>query len=575
MRVNYTSYLRSLKWHFLAGFINGMLASVFFSYIPIYYSDLIKALLSDVRDDSRIYIFLYSYLLYKCIGNAFASIRGGFFIHCIGIITKRIKHDVLRKFNDLGIEFFESRSKSNIINTMRDDCDKAASVLTTNINIIIRTLTQFIITSFILYRTSARLYAILLALAFIDAFLNNTYYNYVYDRFIQRMNNVKRKQDDLVSEYIQKIEIYRVNNLDGFIQGRWDTMQHEYDRYKGFESIHYMINSFLFNIFHSLIVCCLIYSAVRTDHDYAIIHQFLMYLDDLVHLLNTFRNTYNDIVRHSENMKNVHGILERDIIIKGYYVPERELMPNIVVDIQSFQYPDTENVILDDCCLEIGYGSIFGICGRSGCGKSTLIKLIMRFYHIDDGRILFDGVNINTFDQRWLYENIFSYVNQEPILFEGTVEDNIQLFDKSKTIDPDLMSLIEDIKSKDIRVSGGQKQRIALCRAFMKRSKIIVLDEPTSALDTDNENRFLDLLQALHKKEEKTIIIVSHKSRTLSVCDDIYDFDIRIRELEEHNKRKTMMENLNKSMFGDDFNNLTEEDKIAILEEHLRFKCLD
>ena len=86
-----------------------------------------------------------------------------------------------------------------------------------------------------------------------------------------------------------------------------------------------------------------------------------------------------------------------------------------------------------------------------------------------------------------------------------------------------IKSLIEDIKITDnnINLSGGEKQRIAICRAFMKKTKILLLDEPTSALDEDNEKKVLELINDLHKKYKITIIIVSHKKSTLNICNKI------------------------------------------------------
>lgn len=511
----YLKYLYNLKYLIFLGFINGIIASYIFSYIPIYYSKIIQTLLTNNKDID-VLILLYTYIYYKAIGNVFASIRGGLFIHIIAKITKRIKLDILEQLSKIKLEYFENKSRVQIYNILNEDCEKSTQVLTTNINLIVRTITQFIITSYILYNQSKYLYFIVIILSIIDAFFNNLYYNKIYDKYLSKINKIKQKQNELIVDYVNKIEVYRVNALDNYIKTQWNNYQIEYDSKKSLESFHYIINSFLFNMFHSIIVIILLYIAIQYNYDYIIIHRFLLYLEDLIHLLHIFHNIFNDIYKHKDNIKRVNNILEEDTRIIGYYLPNKNnFYPDIKIDIKYFKYPNTHKSILEDCSYQIKFGSILGIKGPSGYGKSTLLKLIMGLYDIEHGAIFYNNINLKYFDKKWLYDTIIAYVNQEPVLFEGTVEDNIKSFDSTKQISNNLLELIKDIDKNNIKVSGGQKQRIAICRAILKNPRILILDEPTSALDKNNEKIFIDLLHSLHNMYKMTIIIVSHNEQLL------------------------------------------------------------
>lgn len=510
----YCKYLYDLKHYIFLGFLTGIIASYIFSYIPIYYSKIIEILLTNNKEND-IFILLFSYIYYKAIGNVFASIRGGFFIHTIAHITKKIKLDVLEQFSFMKIHYFDN--KSNIYNILNEDCEKSTEVLTTNINLIVRTITQFIITSYILYNQSPYLYCILIILSIIDTFCNNLYYNKIYDNYLCKLNEIKQKQNELIVDYINKIDIYRVNALDNYIRTEWNNYQIQYDSKKSIESFHYIINSFIFNMFHSIIIIILLYIAIKADYDYIIIHRFLLYLEDIIHLLHLFHNILNDIHKHKEHINRVNDILKQDTRNIAYYIPKKtNFNPDIKIDIEYFRYPNTDKIILEDCFYNIRFGSIIGIKGPSGYGKSTLLKLIMGLYDIEHGKILYNDINLKYFDKKWLYDNIIAYVNQEPVLFKGTVEDNIRSFSNTKQIPNNLLELIKDIDKNAIKVSGGQKQRIAICRAILKNPTLLVLDEPTSALDKINEKIFIDLLHSLHKIHKMTIIIVSHNEQLLA-----------------------------------------------------------
>ena len=204
----------------------------------------------------------------------------------------------------------------------------------------------------------------------------------------------------------------------------------------------------------------------------------------------------------------------------------------INVENVSFAYADEQ--ILSDVHLQLNKGQILGIHGRSGSGKSTLLKLIMRFYDPQQGRICINDTDLKNINTVNLRDNI-AYITQQTYIFNETVYENIVLANRKATkeqvieaakkasIHEFIMSLPEGYDTKitemGSNLSDGEKQRIGIARAFLHNAPIILLDEPTSNLDSLNEAMILQSL--LNVKAEKLIILVSHRTSTMAICDQV------------------------------------------------------
>ncbi|UZT06100.1 ABC transporter ATP-binding protein [Clostridium sp. LQ25] len=204
----------------------------------------------------------------------------------------------------------------------------------------------------------------------------------------------------------------------------------------------------------------------------------------------------------------------------------------------EFSYTGRQEKILDDISININKGDKIALIGESGIGKSTFIKLIMRFWDVNSGRIDIDGINLKDIPTKSLRSSQ-TLVSQETYLFNESIEDNIKIGNlnasREEVIEAAKKASIHDFieklpKGYDTKagelggmLSSGEKQRIGLARAFISNGDVLILDEPTSNLDTLNESEILRSIK--ENCEEKTIILISHRKSTTSVCNKVYKLE--------------------------------------------------
>ena len=200
----------------------------------------------------------------------------------------------------------------------------------------------------------------------------------------------------------------------------------------------------------------------------------------------------------------------------------------------SFTYPKTNREILKHFNLSIQNQEHIGIVGESGSGKSTILRLLLRYYPIQTGKIRINKISLDQFSFEELHRHI-AVLEQDTYLFNDTIAgniaiakpeatmDEIRLAAKRAGIDDFIMSLADGYDTQmgqmSSRVSGGERQRIGLARIMLKQPDVIILDEPTSALDVLHEKELLHTLEKEFK--DKMILTISHRLSTLTYCDRI------------------------------------------------------
>ncbi|MFV0395446.1 MAG: amino acid ABC transporter ATP-binding/permease protein [Coprobacillaceae bacterium] len=246
-------------------------------------------------------------------------------------------------------------------------------------------------------------------------------------------------------------------------------------------------------------------------------------------------NLANNLLITFGSAKRLLGLLDEEVITTDV-TDGIDLQPgDIQLENVNFKY--NNNQVLRNLSMVIENNKIIGIKGESGSGKSTVLKLLMRFYQTDMGTIKYNTHDINGINTTSLRSNI-SFVQQETFLLNDTIRENLKLAKLDATsrqmIDSLKLAVIDQfvislpagldtiIGENGSNLSGGERQRLGIARAILSDSQYIILDEPTANLDTLGESIILDSLRQI---KNKTIIIVSHRSSTLGICDQIIDIE--------------------------------------------------
>ena len=204
----------------------------------------------------------------------------------------------------------------------------------------------------------------------------------------------------------------------------------------------------------------------------------------------------------------------------------------------TFTYPNGQTPIFNHASINIKKGDKLALIGPSGIGKSTFIKLLMRYFDVQKGRVEIDGTNISSIPTTSLRLKQ-TLVSQETYLFNDSIVNNIKIGKADATLE----EVIEAAKKASIHefietlpqgyntkvgelggiVSSGEKQRLGLARAFLHNGEVLILDEPTSNLDALNEGSILKSIQDYNS--DKTIVMISHRKSTTAICDQIYKLE--------------------------------------------------
>ena len=198
-----------------------------------------------------------------------------------------------------------------------------------------------------------------------------------------------------------------------------------------------------------------------------------------------------------------------------------------------FTYPNTSVPVLSGISFKAEGGDFLGIMGHTGAGKTTILKLLMRYYTVDSGKVLINGISIDDYTLDSVRDKI-GFVSQEPFLFYGTVKDNV-IYNQTAD-DKELQTALElagawefiqeledsldtMVGDRGAKLSGGQRARVSLARALLKRPSLLILDEASSALDAETERRIQENLIA--SGNDRATIAVAHRLSTIRNADEI------------------------------------------------------
>ena len=261
---------------------------------------------------------------------------------------------------------------------------------------------------------------------------------------------------------------------------------------------------------------------------------YLVILYSIINPLKDFSKAGYNIPKGLASMERVDKILLAESDIKEKENPQHISSFDHTIEFRHVSFRYGEQWVLRDINLTIEKGKTIALVGQSGGGKSTMVDLIPRYYDVQEGEVLIDGINVKDLDIHDLRQ-LIGNVNQEAILFNDTFFNNIsfgvdnatqeQVEEAARIANADEFIKASEngydtnIGDRGGRLSGGQRQRVSIARAILKNPPILILDEATSALDTESERLVQDALERLMKT--RTTVAIAHRLSTIKNADEI------------------------------------------------------
>jgi subfamily B ATP-binding cassette protein MsbA len=261
---------------------------------------------------------------------------------------------------------------------------------------------------------------------------------------------------------------------------------------------------------------------------------FIIVFSQLLRPIQGVSSSIANMTKANVSLERINNILEEDerIIEKAHSIVIKDLNDSVEFNNVSFGYG--QEVVLNSINLRVKKGSSVALVGESGSGKSTMMDLLTRFYDVESGEVLIDGVNVKDLTIKSL-RSLIGIVSQESILFNTSVTENIAFGDENPSIEKvveaaktanayDFIMGLENgfdtvIGERGNKLSGGQKQRLSIARAVYLDPQILILDEATSALDTESEQLVQSALERIMLG--KTTFIIAHRLSTIINADHI------------------------------------------------------
>ncbi len=264
---------------------------------------------------------------------------------------------------------------------------------------------------------------------------------------------------------------------------------------------------------------------------------FTIYMSQILFSLIMITNVFSMFVRTKASTVRIKEIFECEEDFAKSQL-NRTYRGDITFENVTFVYPGGSNQpVINNLSFSVKQGESLAIIGPTGSGKSTIVWLLLRFYDVDSGRILLDQYDMKQLGVDELRDNI-AFVPQKPMLFSGSIADNLRWGDKDATEEAlqsalnkaqaDFVDRMQEgydsiLGTGGVNLSGGQKQRVSIARGMVKKAPILILDDVTSALDAITEARIQEKLQS--KSEKQTVITITQRCGTAMFADKILVID--------------------------------------------------
>ena len=459
-------------------------------------------------------------------------------------IVRDIRNQLYQKITSLSLGFFSEERKGDIIARMSGDVQEVENSIMSSLDMLFKNpvLILFYFCTLVFISWQLTLFTIL----FVPPF--GWLMGWVGRKLKAQSISAQSLWSDtmsMVEETLGGLRIIKAFCAEEKMNMRFDQVNSEYrDNVKRVnirQQMAHPMSEFLGTI---LIVVVLWFGGIlvldygRIDGPTIIFYLVMLY--SIINPLKDFSKASYNIPKGLASMERIDKILKAEIEIKDKENPVHISSFEHQIEFRhvSFAYNDNKSgeliYVLKDINLVIPKGKTIALVGQSGSGKSTMVDLIPRYYDVQEGEVLIDGINVKDLavhDLRQLIGN----VNQEAILFNASFKDNIR-FGKTDATDEEIANAAKIANAYDFiiktekgfdtnigdrggRLSGGQRQRVSIARAILKNPPILILDEATSALDTESERLVQDALEKLMKT--RTTVAVAHRLSTIKHADEI------------------------------------------------------
>ena len=477
---------------------------------------------------------------------AFATFlkTGAYFLSSATIIPIRtgvvrdIRNQLYHKITSLPIGFFSEERKGDIIARMTGDVGEIESSIMSSLDMLFKNpiliISYFTALIFISWQLT------LFTLVFVPIF--GWFMGYVGRKLKRKSIAAQSLWSDTMSqveETLGGLRIIKAFCAEDKMNKRFDGINSEYrdsiQRVNIRQQMAHPMSEFLGTVL--IIIVLWVGGILVLDQQILSGPTFIYYLVMLYSIINPLKDfskaSYN-IPKGLASMERIDKILKAENTIKEPANPKHIASFEHQIEFRHVSFRYGEQWVLKDINLVIEKGKTVALVGQSGSGKSTLVDLIPRYYDVQEGEVLIDGINVKDLgihDLRQLIGN----VNQEAILFNDSFYGNITFGVDSATREQveqaahianahEFIMQTEhgydtNIGDRGGRLSGGQRQRVSIARAILKNPPILILDEATSALDTESERLVQDALERLMKT--RTTVAIAHRLSTIKNADEI------------------------------------------------------
>jgi ATP-binding cassette subfamily B protein len=522
-------------------FVLDMSCAFLIASIDLAFPWIARQFINDIIPNGKLrifYIFIIA-LLVLAVVRAVLNYIIDYWGHMVGTRMERdMRRDLFEHLQTLSFDYFDNiktgHIMSRIVNDLREISELAHHGPEDLFLSLVMLIGSFIILTLIEWRLTLIIYSFLPLLIWY-ATLKRKKMTSAFRSVRKRIANVNAQLENSISGIrIAKSFTNEEYEIEKFNEGNREFNSSREFAYKVmaefFAGIFFLSN--ILNIITLSVGGFFVYRGYINIGDLVAYLLYINFFLQPIRKLTNFTQQFQDGMTGFERFVEIMKV-KPSIVDKEDAVTLKEIKGKIEFKNVAFKYSE-KKFVLSNINLAIMPGETMALVGPSGGGKTTLCQLIPRFYEVNDGEILVDGINIKDIKIKSLREKI-GLVQQDIFLFTGSIKENI-LYGKPNSEDAEVvkaaknanihdfvMSLPEGYDSyigeKGIKLSGGQKQRISLARAFLKNPAILILDEATSALDSEAE---IVIQQALEKLTVgRTVLVIAHRLSTIKNANQI------------------------------------------------------